>query len=222
MGTAFFTEAVGGPLAVEGRGRSRGNSAGFGGVQIGYEWSQDPFHIGCTNWNITSAAEIEAYFYSHTKKGDLINPTDRLPEHDFLNSFPMHMRVFLLNGVFTLNNDCFVNFSPYVGGGIGAANIHIRNAESLQVSPPEIGIDHFNSKRSDSAWAFAAQAKAGLRYNLCERLHIFAEYRFSFVDSSSYIFGSTVYPDHVPTSPWNVDIKKICYNAFAIGIQFDL
>lgn len=221
-GTAFFTEAVGGPMAVDARGHTRKTSSGFGGAQIGYEWSQCPLNIGCSNWSITPAAEVEAYFYSHTKKGHLINPTERLPEHDFTNSFPMDVGVYFVNGVFTLNNCCLGRFSPYVGGGIGVANMFIRKAKSLQVSPLEAGVNHFNSKRSDSAWAFAAQAKTGLQYKFCDRFHIFAEYRFLFVDSSKYDFGSTVYPNHAPTSTWNVKVNNMWYNAFVLGIQFDL
>lgn len=223
-GTAFFQEASGGPLAIDARGHSGRNSSGFGGVQIGYEWSQCPINIGCSDWSITPAAELEAYFFRQTKKGHLINAisTDRLPEHDFANSFPMNVGLYLINGVFTLNHCCLGKFSPYVGGGVGFANIFIRKADSQQVSPPESGVNHFNSNQSDSDWAFAAQVKTGVRYNICGRFHIFGEYRFSYIDTSSYLFGSTVYPNHAPTSTWNVDVKGTCYNAFAFGVQFDL
>lgn len=221
-GTAFFSEAEGGPLAVDARGHAKRKSAGFGGAQIGYEWRQCPINLGCSNWNITPGAEIEAFFYRHNKKGDLINPTLRLPEHDFLDTFPMNVGVYMGNLVLSLNSCYLYNFTPYVSGGIGAANLFIRKAKSLQVAPAEIGINHFNSDRSDSAWAFAAQAKAGLRYNICNRIHLFGEYRFLYVDSSCYTFGSTMYPTHVPTTTWNVKVKDICYNAFAFGLQFDL
>lgn len=221
-GTAFFSEAVGGPLAVDARGRTHKESAGFGGAQIGYEWSQCPISLGCSDFAITPAAEIEAFFYSHKKRGSLINPTVRLPEHDFIDSFNMNVGVYLVNGVIALNSCCLGKFSPYIGGGIGAADLRARKAKSLQISPPEAGINHFNSKRNDSTWAFAAQAKAGLRYNICDRIHIFGEYRFLFVDSSRFNFGSTVYPTHAPTSTWDVDLRRLYYNAFAFGIQFDL
>ncbi len=225
LGTAFFTEAAGGPMAIDASGNSGRNSAGFGGVQIGYEWKEKPFSLGCmgcSDWNISPAAEFEAYWYKHSKHGDLINPTTRLPEHDFVDTFPMNVGVYLLNGVFALNSCHLGQFSPYVGGGVGVANIFIRHADSLQVSPPEVGVNHFNSDRSDSSWAFAAQAKAGLRYNICDRVHLFGEYRFLYVDTSRYIFGGTITPTHAPTSPWNVEIKNICYNGFAFGLQFDL
>lgn len=222
MGTAFFTEAEGGPLAVYGHGRTKKTSSGFGGVQIGYEWLQCPIHIGCSDWTITPAVEAEAFWYSHTKKGHLINNTDRLPEHDFLDSFKMNAGVYLANIVFSLNTPCYEAWSPYVGAGVGATRLSVSNAKSLQTSPVESGINHFNSKRSDSTWAFAAQFKAGLRYNFCQSFHVFGEYRYLYVDSNNYIFGSTVYDTHAPTSPWNVKVKNIQYSAFVFGIQYDL
>jgi opacity protein-like surface antigen len=121
-----------------------------------------------------------------------------------------------------LKSPCLYGFTPYVGGGIGAARVSLKNAKSFQISPEELGINHFNSKRHDSSWAFAAQAKAGIRYDFCESFHIFGEYRYLYLDSSNYILGSTVYPTHVPTSPWNVKVSNVHYNAFAIGIQYDL
>lgn len=224
MGTAFFTEAEGGPLAVLAEGNTEKKWSGFGGAQIGYEWSRSPGsgYCGCSSWTLAPAAEIEAFFYSHKKKGHLINTTDRLPEHDFLNSFQMNTGVILANAVFSLNNSGWCGFSPYIGGGLGAARISIRHAKSLQVSPEEPGINHFNSKRSDSSWAFAAQAKAGLRYNICKSFHIFGEYRYVYLDSSNYILGSTVDPSHAPTSPWNLKMHNAQYNAFVVGIQYDL
>lgn len=220
LGTAFFFEDHGGPLAVNAKGHSKKTSSGFGGVQIGYEW----LNCGCSGWSITPAVEIEAFWYNNTKKGHLDNPSNRLPEHDFLDTFRLNTGVYLANAVFSLNSHCLCGFSPYIGGGVGAARISIKNAKSIQLNFPEEGVNHFNSKRNDSSWAFAAQAKAGLRYTFCRSFHIFGEYRYLFIDSSNYIFGSTVYPelDHAVTSPWNVNIRNIQYNAFVFGIQFDL
>ena len=221
-GVAFFPEDTIGPLAVDARGHTRKKSSGYGGAQIGYEWSQNPIQIGCSNWNITPAAELEAYYYSHKRRGSLINITGGLDEHDFIVSFPMDMGIYMVNGVLNLNSCCLGKFTPYVGGGVGVADICIRKAKSFQISPPEPGINHFDSRRSDSAWAFAAQAKAGLRYNIFNCFHIFAEYRFLFLDTSTYTFGSTIAPGHVPTTTWGVRVNHVCYNAFAFGIQFDL
>lgn len=219
MGTAFFTEAEGGPLAVFATGRSKKFSSGFGGVQIGYEASRS---FGNCGMILATAGEFEAYFFNQKKKGHLVNPTDRLPEHDFYDSFKTDMSVLLVNVVFAVNSPNLCQLTPYVGGGIGAAHISLKNADSLQVDPIEAGVNHFNSRRNDTTWAFAAQAKAGLRFKIGESFHIFGEYRYLYVDSSNYILGSTVYPGHAPTSPWNVKMKDIQNNAFAFGIQFDL
>lgn len=219
MGTALFTAVKHGPLAVLAQGHTKKTSSGFGGAQIGYEWSQC---FGCSDWNFAFAGEVETYFHSHKKKGHLINPTDRIPKHVFLDSFHMNTSVCLVNAILSLKNPCMCGFSPYVGGGIGAARISLQHAKSLQVSPEEPGINHFNSRRHDSSWAFAGQIKTGLRYEICQSLHIFGEYRYLFVDSSNYIFGSPIYPTHATTSPWNVKMENNHYNAFAVGFQYDL
>lgn len=224
MGTALFPENEGGPLAVEARGRTKSTSTGFGGVQLGYEWLQCPLQIGCSNWSIAPGAEIEAYWFSHKKRGHLISSvdTDRLPEHDFVDTFRMNSGVYLANIVLSLNNSCFKAVSPYVGLGVGATRISLKNARSTQVAPVELGVNHFNSDRNDTSWAFAAQVKAGLRYNICKSFHIFGEYRYLFVDFSNYVFGSTVYPTHAHTTTWNVKMKEIHSNAFVFGVQYDL
>lgn len=220
MGTALYLESAGGPLAVEALGDLNKSESGFGGVQLGYEWSKCP-KTTSSGWCIAPAIEVEGYWYSAHRKGHLMNATDteRLPEHDFFDTFHVDAGVYLANVVFSLNN-CW-GLSPYVSAGFGATRLSIRNAKSLQLAPPEPGINHFNSSRNDAAWAFAAQAKAGLRYNI-GKFHIFGEYRYSFVDFSNYTFGSTVYPTHPHTTPWNVKIKNIQYNAFAFGVQLDL
>ncbi len=219
MGTALFLEVEGGPLAVEALGYTKKTNAGFGGAQLGYEWSK--CINKCSRWALAPGAEIEGYWFSRHLKGHLINSTDtdRLPEHDFADSFHMNAGVYLANFILSLNNTW--KLSPYIGAGVGATRLSLHDAKSLQVAPAEPGINHFNSRTHDSSWAFAAQIKAGLRYKI-NRFHIFGEYRYLFVDYSNYIFGSTVYPTHAHTTPWNVRFQNMQYNAFAFGIQFDL
>lgn len=218
-GTAFFPEAVLGPLPVIAEGNLKKTSSGFGGVQLGYEWSK-PI---CAGWSLAPAGELEAFFFKHKKKGNLINQTViGLDEHNFSDSFRANSTVIMANLVLSIKNDCLFGLSPYVGGGIGAARVSLRKADSFQVEPVEDGINHFNSNRNDSSWAFAAQAKAGLRYNFCQMFHIFAEYRYLYIDTNKYVFGATNYLTHVPTSPWNVRVKNTHFNAFTVGVQFDL
>lgn len=227
MGTAYFPwndEGGDGPLTVDARGKLKSESSGFGGAQIGYEWTQCPFNFGCADWDLTTAAELEAFWYGHKRKGHLSNQTDtdRLPEHDFRDSFDFDNTAILANAVFTLNSPCLCSFSPYLGLGLGAVHLSISKANSLQVNPLEAGVNHFNTLRNDATWAFAGQVKAGVRYNIYGSLHVFGEYRYLFVDSSKYILGSTLYPNHVHTSEWNIRIKNNSYNAFAFGVQYDL
>ncbi len=222
MGTAFFTEAQGGPLAVYAHGKTSSTSTGFGGIQFGYEWLNNPINLGYSDWNISPTFELEAFWYSHKKQGHLANPTDRLDEHDFLDSFQLDSGVYLANAIFSINNSSLGGLIPYVGGGVGATRIYLHNAQSIQTSPPEVGVNHFNTKPSDSTWAFAAQIKTGLRYQISESFHVFGEYRYLYVDANNYVLGSTVSPGHPATSPWNIKVRNIQYNAFVFGIQYEL
>lgn len=226
IGNAFFDEDAGGPLTVFANGRVKGSSTGFGGVQVGYEWSKCVSNCDCPSWAIAPALEAEAVFYSHKRKGHLFSDVDftRLEEHDFYDSFRANTTVLLGNVVLSLNNSLFGGaLIPYVGGGIGAARLSLHSAKSFQVQPPEEGINHFNSRTNDSAWTFAAQAKAGLRYKIFDSLQVFVEYRYLYIDSSNYIFGPTIYhTQHVPTSAWNVKLRNLQYNAVSLGLQYSL
>lgn len=219
-GTAFFSELSSiGPLPVIAEGRFKKSSTGFGGVQLGCEMTKPMF----SDWIVATAGEVEVFFFEHKRKGHLLNKTViGLPEHDFADSFHMNSTVILANGVISLKNDWFWGLQPYVGGGIGAARLSLHKAKSFQTEPVEAGVNHFNSRRNDSSWAFAAQAKAGVRYNFSDWISLFAEYRYVYVDTTNYIFGATNYKTHVPTSPWNVRSKDVHYNAFALGVQFSL
>lgn len=221
-GMGFFPEAVGGPLAILSRGHIKKTSTGFGGGQIGYEWSQFTQYFDCCNWKLTPAVEFEAYFFNSKKKAHIINPAGRLPKLTIIDTFHLNSSVLIANAVISLNSFCLKGFFPYIGGGIGAARPSISKIKSIQISPAEPGINHFNSNRNDSCWTFAAQLKAGIRYTICKSLHIFGEYRYLYLDSSNYIFGSTNYPNHRRTSEWYVKVNNVHYNAFSIGIQYDL
>jgi opacity protein-like surface antigen len=218
-GTAFYPASSGGPLAVDARGSSSRDFSGFVGMHFGYEWQRSK----PSGWHFTPALELEGYYASTTKKANsLINPTDRLPLHQFKDTFPTNMGVMLANGGLIWNNRGLYRVCPYVGVGVGTAVLSIYHARASQVAPPEPGINHFNSDPDASHWVFATQAKAGLRCVLSKYFRLFAEYRFLYLTSSHYTFGSTKYPTHVPTSKWKVDFGGICNNMFAIGVDIPL
>ncbi|MFA5955592.1 outer membrane protein [Hyphomicrobium sp.] len=212
LGTAFFSEAEGGPLAVNATGRTDSGGVGFVGGQIGYEWSHGSV--------VLPAFEIEGlYLDAGTRRATLQNPTDRLPEHTFDDSFPMNNAVVLANLVLSLPTSYGV--TPYFGGGIGGARVAIDGAHSLQTNPTEAGINHFNSGPDSTAWSFAAQAKVGVRVALGSNAYVFGEYRYLYVGSTDQIFGPTVYPTHVPTTAWTERFGETSYNLATAGIGFN-
>lgn len=212
-GTAFYPAASGGPLAVNATGSSKSSGFGFGGLHIGYEWLRK----SKKNWRLTPGIELEGYYFSDTNTVNLVNPTSRLAIHAFSDTFPMRVGVVMADGILAFMNKYI---SPYIGGGVGAGIVSIHGATSAQTAPPEAGINHFNSNPNAFDWSFAAQAKGGLRYSPIKWMRVFGEYRFLYLSSTNYTFGSTQYPTHVPTSPWKVSMNSIYYNLFSLGIDF--
>lgn len=221
-GIAFFPAEVGGPLYVNASGHDHSYSASIVGMNLGYQLK--PMN-GLLGWCLQPAIELEGYYlkrHGNSKTGDLINVTDRLPEHDFVNTLHMDSGVFLANAVVAFDIPCLTFFKPYVGVGIGATKIWISKAKSEQFSPPEAGVNHFNSRRSDSDWTFAVQTKIGLRFDVTCNWGIFTEYRFLHVNASDYTFGETRYADHAPTTDWNLHKSGVNYNIGVIGITYSL
>ncbi len=213
-GTAFYSDAAGGPLDVEAKGKAWGRTKGFGGAHIGYEWMVKI----CNGFRLAPAFEIEgAYFANTFKRARLSNNTPRLDAHNFRDTFPTKIGTLLANGILEFNNDYV---SPYVGVGVGVGFVSIEHARSAQVAPPEAGVNHFNSGSSDYTSLFATQAKAGLRYRFCKHYRVSAEYRFIYLTSSNFFFGAARYATHVPTSPWTVHLGPIANNAVTLGLDF--
>lgn len=220
-GTAFFTEAVGGPLAVDSFGHAGSRSVGMIGGQLGFQWNEVVLSALNSQSSLTPAFELEGYYLGKSTftSHDINNDTTRLDEHDFLVTYPTSTGVFLTNAVLNLN---FANNSPwhpYVGAGIGAAIMKINDADSLQVSPPEANVNHYNANDDATAPSFAAQIKAGLNYDLTAHASIFAEYRGLYIADTDFTFGSTVYPTHAATSSWTVNWGHQYYNMGAVGLR---
>lgn len=213
FGTVFFIEAVGGPEAVNAQGRTSSGGVGFGGAHLGYEWSYGAY--------VRPALELEGFYLAGNQpRATLLNPTDRLAEHAFDSTFPSRTTVLLANMVVGFNTP-YQGITPYIGGGIGAANVSINGAASTQTDPLEAGINHFNARPDSSAWTFAAQAKAGARFALGNSgAYLFGEYRYLYVGSVNQLFGSTVDPTHAPTSPWTASFGGTSHHLAAGGVGF--
>ncbi len=214
MGTAFFSESIGGPLSVTATGTAPGKTKGFGGLHIGYEWMKKIV----PGFRLAPAIEIEGSYFANTlKHADVINPTDRIDAHEFLDSFPARIGGLLANGILEFNNDYI---SPYFGFGVGVGFVSIHSANSLQIDPLELDINHFNTDRNDFNSLFLTAAKAGLRYRFFKHFRLSGEYRLYYLTSSTYTFGATNYITHVSTSPWTVKLGGMFYNAFTLGLDF--
>ena len=213
FGTAFFTEAVGGPMAIDATGRTSSGGVGFAGAHLGYEWSHG------AHWR--PALEIEGFHLAGNQpRATLLNPIVRLEEHAFDNTFPTRTTVLLANMVVGFRTP-YQGFTPYIGGGFGAANVSIKGATSTQTDPAEPGINHFNASPDSSAWTFAAQAKAGARVALGDSgAYLFGEYRYLYVGDVNHVFGSTVYPTHAATSPWTTSFGGTSHHLAAGGVGF--
>jgi predicted porin len=69
---------------------------------------------------------------------------------------------------------------------------------------------------------FAGQIKLGLAYNFNKYLSVFADYRWLYIASTDFTFGSTVFPGHAETSSWQVTLDAQRYNLGTIGVRFSL
>lgn len=219
-GVAFFTRPpLNTALPVDASGDVDKLNIGFGGVHVGYEWLS-PFYKG-TLWTLTPAVELEGLYFQKTAETDVVSPNPRLGNHTFDDSFPMKTGVVLVNSIISLS--CMNSqLHPYIGIGLGAARISIAGADSLQINPDEPNINHFNSDTGDADWAFAAQAKVGLRFAINEHLRLFAEYRLLYMGDTDFTFGSTRYPTHVETTSWVVDMDNMYYNTGTLGIEWSV
>jgi opacity protein-like surface antigen len=217
-GTAFFIEAMGGPLSVNAFGELNKRNSSFWGAQLGYQ-AQEIF-LNST-WTVEPAVELEGYSLNKRSfEGTFSNNTVRLEEHDFNVSYPMKRTAFLANAVLNFNNPC-VLIHPYIGFGIGSALVKISNATSAQINPPEAGINHYNSDSSDTTSTFAGQIKLGLGYDINEYVSIFADYRWLYLANADFVFGSTVYPTHAETSSWQVKLDAQKFHLANVGVRLN-
>jgi opacity protein-like surface antigen len=213
FGTAYFTEAEGGPLAVNATGKTDSNGVGFVGGQVGYEFTRGSA--------VLPAFEIEGFYLdTGTRSATLQNPNIRLAEQTFNDTLPMNTTVFLTNLVLSFPT-VYHGVTPYIGGGIGGALVNVNGATSLQTNPSEGDLNHFNSNSDSTAWTFAAQAKAGVRVALGSNAYVFGEYRYLYVGSTDQVFGSTAYPTHTATSAWTVRLDDASYHLGTAGIGFN-
>lgn len=217
-GTVFFLEAEGGPLAVNVFDNTNDTSPGLYGANIGFQWPNSMI----AKWNLIPAIELEGYYLGKsTFEISAQNSGTRMLDRDWQVSYPTNMAVLLTNAVLGLDYRQLGKFRPYVGIGLGSALVSISSATANVTSPAE-DLNHFGASSNDSSVTFAAQTKIGLQYNFTDYLGVFIEYRWLYVGSTSFEFGSTTSPEHATTSSWTVKMDPHYYNIGTLGLQFSI
>lgn len=233
--TAYKRKGVAGEthtydLQVSVQGKTHTDTAGFGGLHVGYEFSEIPFG---QDWGLRPALEFEGYYVTTSQTAQLVNsqiePTVgdlkySVPAgtHSFANSYNYDIGVLLANAVFSVKTPWSNHIFPYIGAGVGANISAKRSADSKQLTPvAEPTINHFNADDNGSRSGFAAQGKAGIRAEIIDNLSLFAEYRFLYASESNYTFGPTFYPTvHADTAEWGNHFGSTKMHSGAFGIDY--
>ena len=242
-GTAHKT---GFDLLVDVKGKVERDTSGLIGAHVGYEWASTSSNIkpaielelmyteadqksNLVNPNDERMANITLTGSALTDAQVAVADYSA-GNHRFFNQMNMKMALFMANGVFTYDTDSM--FKPYIGAGLGLAVVRMTGATSYQTNPHgdpyevtsdpshEI-VNHFNSKTTANDFAFAGQIKLGVRAEINKHVSAFAEYRYLYVDSTDFTFGSTVYPGgHSPTDNWNVKNDSMGLHNGLVGIEY--
>ncbi|MDF1758040.1 MAG: hypothetical protein P1U74_07055 [Legionellaceae bacterium] len=223
-GTSLLSEASGGPLEVEAKGTFKSQSAWLAGGHVGYRFSEQHLNYFPKSLSVSPATELEAYYVGGVKltSQNLVNQTPRLAEHKFTVTLPQSTTLFLINAVLNFNHMNYSKYRPYLGLGFGGAIVSISNANSVQTVPAE-DYNHFSANTNDTASVVAFQPKVGVHIDLNKTTNVFLEYRFVYVSSTSYTFGSTTFSgEHSATTNWRVPVSSQRYNFFTAGIQYDI
>lgn len=188
------------------------------------------------NGNAVDGADTSSTLPGHPSFDTAVAEHYAAGHHNFENKWKMNLMAFMANGVFTYETQSI--YKPYVGGGLGFVVIDNTGAHSYQTEPaagsgPYQGqyevstldntqiINHFNSKTRATDYAFAAQAKVGLRAEIDKHWSGFAEYRYLWVDSTDFTFGNTNYVGgHSPTSAWTVKNDSMGFHNGLVGLEY--
>jgi opacity protein-like surface antigen len=229
---------------VDVRGKTNRNTSPVIGIQLGHQFANGSSPL-------KPAIELEGLLIRTKQKADIANPATELlanvrqpsfaplsafiateyaaGEHRF--STQMDKKIGLLMASAVVNFDNGGKLKPYIGGGFGLAVVQYNHAVSLQTNPAgpiEVTTDtkeevnHFNSRPYGTDLTWAAQAKAGLQFQLSDRISAFAEYRLVHVGATSVNFGSTSYTGHSPTDNWVWNGKASNIHNGLVGIRFTL
>lgn len=212
-GTILYSDASGGPQAVEASGSSSNSHYWFGSLQMGYEFlkKQRPA------WIPSPAVEIEGYYFANLQKAYLPTSSGLI----FTSAFPTRTGVLLANGSAVFSSDFM---ALHITGGLGAGKASIHGASSEQTNPSNPGVNFFNTDQNDSNWNLAIQAKVGLSYSFTSVEsfipRLLFEYRFLYLSPTTFTFGPSEYPNQPSTTKWNVRFGERYSHLLSAGLTF--
>lgn len=220
LGVDYYPPTAGGIVAANLFGRSKSHSDWLVGGMIGHEFNASDLPY-FSRWSIRPAAELEGYYIG--KKNVTSNTTNIAStsnKQDFTVTYPMSSGVGMINAILNFDSQQALRWHPYVGGGVGMGVVSISSATAIQTNPAGVTANQYGSSSSASDTAFATQAKAGLNFDYNEHFKIFAEYRYLYLASTSFMFGSPL--NTALASNWSVKLGSQSYNLGVAGIKYYL
>jgi opacity protein-like surface antigen len=152
------------------------------GFEVGYNWrTKYPFELGLEFEGFFGSTEINAIASSAPNAGLAIDPGDVATAQTDLN-----FAAFMINATLTLDlrkyrprlGKWLPRFRPYVGGGIGGAQLWYRN-QRIQTFGDLAGTPKAPSSSpfSIDEFVFVSQVFAGLEFRVNDKLGIYSEFR---------------------------------------------
>ena len=178
------------------------------------------------------------YYFSKSVRGDLTwdhrfkedaygsIPNAGLVDFPGQRHFGLRSDVFLANLYYDF--DLRSRFTPYVGLGLGFTRNTTTNG-SVPDSPPHPCVCGFQGVTiaGDSKWSVAGALMSGFSYNVRDRLHIDAGYRYLYLgEAHTGLIRGTVIPalgqPGMPAVDGDPAIKDLWVHEFRIGLRYDI
>lgn len=109
----------------------------------------------------------------------------------------------------------FKGITPYVGAGVGLANVNLRNFKDVNINVPG-GAVHWAEDGSE--WNFAWALHAGLAYEVSDALTLDVGYRY--VNMGDGTTGNFTSYDPTVTSPGPITVKDIDSHDVMLGLRW--
>lgn len=175
--------ALNSPPLFSAGGQTHGDTAGVGGVQVGYNFSGYKLDSQGKYW-LQPAAQFEAYYIgqeniSSTLVGGVAGtPMTHTP---YAFNTELNMGIFVADGLIRFVNP--TKIVPYLGGGIGGAYLASSGTNMIAPNGANLLFGH-----SYSQGAFVGQGLAGVQYNFTDHWSAFIEYKILWIKETEFSY----------------------------------